>query len=109
MRASPGAPVGERHHRDLLGFGAVGGAPPGDDRDRGAAVGVPHLPHRAARLLEPFFTTKPPGRGMGLGFFLARTFAERWHGSLTLQSDPGRGTRAVLALPLATEARADVA
>jgi len=66
-------------------------------------------PATLERVGEPFFTTKPPGRGMGLGFFLARTFAERWHGSLTLQSDPGRGTRAVLALPLATEARADVA
>jgi two-component system sensor histidine kinase RegB len=47
---------------------------------------------------EPFFTTKDPGRGFGLGLFLARMFAERWGGSLTLTSD--RGTRAILELPL---------
>jgi len=47
---------------------------------------------------EPFFTTKEPGRGMGLGLFLARLFAERLGGSLTLTSD--RGTIAVLELPV---------
>ena len=50
---------------------------------------------------EPFFTTKEPGRGLGLGLFLARLFAERVGGSLTLTSD--RGTTAVLDLPLRTE------
>ncbi|MGE3274911.1 MAG: sensor histidine kinase [Vicinamibacterales bacterium] len=41
---------------------------------------------------EPFFTTKPPGQGFGLGLFLARTFAERWGGRFDLQSTPGQGT-----------------
>jgi two-component system sensor histidine kinase RegB len=54
---------------------------------------------------EPFFTTKEPGRGMGLGLFLARIFAERCGGSLSLRS--GRGTVAVLELP--AETRAEVA
>lgn len=45
---------------------------------------------------EPFFTTKSPGRGMGLGLFLVRLTAERYGGSLTLQSHPGQGTRSVL-------------
>jgi two-component system sensor histidine kinase RegB len=52
-----------------------------------------------ARAGEPFFSTKEPGRGMGLGLFLARVFAERFGGSLTLQSD--RGTTAVLEFPAA--------
>lgn len=60
------------------------------------------------RVGEPFFTTKPPGRGMGLGLFLARTFAERWHGQLTLRSSAGQGTCAALELPLTPEGRADV-
>ncbi|MQA28599.1 MAG: sensor histidine kinase [Luteitalea sp.] len=50
---------------------------------------------------EPFYTTKEPGRGFGLGLFLARMFAQRCGGTLTLHSD--RGTIAVLELPLSSE------
>jgi two-component system sensor histidine kinase RegB len=52
-----------------------------------------------SRVGEPFFTTKPPGKGMGLGLFLANTFAERWHGRLVLESTQGSGTRARIELP----------
>jgi len=48
---------------------------------------------------EPFFTTKPPGEGMGLGLFLARIIAEKFGGSLKLESEPGNGTRARIELP----------
>jgi len=48
---------------------------------------------------EPFFTTKPPGVGMGLGLFLARLLAEKLGGSLVLRSTPGLGTRATLQMP----------
>jgi two-component system sensor histidine kinase RegB len=54
---------------------------------------------------DPFFTTKEPGRGLGLGVFLARAFAESRGGSLQIQSSPGNGTRATLLLP-AVEAAA---
>ena len=50
-----------------------------------------------SRAGEPFFTTKEPGRGLGLGLFLARLFAERIGGSLTLESE--HGTTAILVLP----------
>ncbi|MDX2015660.1 MAG: ATP-binding protein [Myxococcaceae bacterium] len=63
--------------------------------DRGAGLSAPV----AARLGEPFFTTKPVGQGMGLGVFLTRTLAEQLGGSLTFESLPGRGTRASLELP----------
>lgn len=53
----------------------------------------------AARAGEPFFTTKPPGSGLGLGLFLVRAFAEQMGGSLQFQSRPGSGTAAVLDLP----------
>lgn len=49
---------------------------------------------------EPFFTTKPPGRGLGLGVFLARVFFESRGGHLTIESTPGVGTRARARLPL---------
>jgi len=52
-----------------------------------------------ARAGEPFFTTKEPGQGMGLGLFVARLLAERAGGTLTLDSAPGRGTRAALEFP----------
>jgi two-component system, sensor histidine kinase RegB len=54
-----------------------------------------------ARALEPFFTTKPRGEGMGLGLFLAQSVAEQMGGRLELSSSPGRGTQARLVLPAA--------
>jgi two-component system sensor histidine kinase RegB len=52
------------------------------------------------RIGEPFFTTKEPGRGMGLGTFLVRTLAEQLGGGLTFESTPETGTRATFELPL---------
>ncbi len=51
------------------------------------------------RVGEPFFTTKPPGKGMGLGLYLVRLLAERLGGRLELESEPGVGTTAILDIP----------
>jgi two-component system sensor histidine kinase RegB len=70
-----------------------------------AGVGMP--PEVLARAGEPFFTTKPPGQGQGLGIFLARAVAEHLGGGLALASEPGAGTTATLEIPLRrAEARA---
>lgn len=61
-------------------------------------------PEVLARAGEPFFTTKPPGDGMGLGLFLARAVIERVGGSVTLDSRLGAGTTAQLVLPIAEAA-----
>jgi two-component system sensor histidine kinase RegB len=57
-----------------------------------------------ARVGEPFFTTKEPGRGMGLGVFLARALAERLGGSLELSSQLKQGTKVRVLLPQHTRA-----
>ena len=57
-------------------------------------------PETLRRISEPFFTTKGTGRGLGLGTFLVRLFAERLNGSLTFESEAGAGTTALLELPL---------
>ena len=54
----------------------------------------------AARVGEPFFTTRPPGQGLGLGVFLARAFVEQTGGEMTLTSAPGKGTRVLMRWPL---------
>ncbi len=71
-------------------------------RDNGQGM----TPEVLARAGEPFFTTKPAGRGMGLGLFLVRTLAERLGGALDIDSEPGRGTMAVLSLPVEAAAGA---
>ena len=58
-----------------------------------------------ARVGEPFFTTKPAGKGMGLGVFLARAVVERLGGAVTITSAPGTGTSVVFALPLGRRRR----
>ena len=52
-----------------------------------------------SRLGEPFFTTKPVGKGMGLGVFLARTLAQQLGGALTFDSRPGMGTTVSFSIP----------
>jgi two-component system sensor histidine kinase RegB len=48
---------------------------------------------------EPFFTTKVPGEGMGLGLFLTRTLIDQLGGEFTIASRPGVGTEARIELP----------
>jgi two-component system sensor histidine kinase RegB len=64
--------------------------------DRGSGIRREDLD----RVGDPFFTTKPPGQGMGLGLFLARAFADRCGGELVFSSEEGKGTRVTLSLPV---------
>ncbi len=63
--------------------------------DQGAGMTPEVLKHIA----EPFFTTKQPGAGMGLGTFLVRIFAEHLNGRLSFDSTLGKGSTAILELP----------
>jgi two-component system, sensor histidine kinase RegB len=51
------------------------------------------------RIGQPFFTTKEPGRGMGLGLFLSGNVIRRLGGTLEFSSQPGKGTTALVRLP----------
>ena len=83
----------------------------------GAAAGLPSVPYvridisdtgpgmdleTLEHAMEPFFTTKPRGRGTGLGLAMARGFAEQSGGKLLLHSVAGQGATASLYLPQAT-------
>ena len=57
-------------------------------------------PTVVARASDPFFTTKDPGRGMGLGLFLARSVVGRLGGTLVIDSVEGQGTVVTVTLPL---------
>ena len=51
------------------------------------------------RIGEPFFTTKEPGRGMGLGLYLTQNVLRRLNGKLKFSSKVGQGTTAEILLP----------
>jgi signal transduction histidine kinase len=53
------------------------------------------------KIFEPFFTTKPMGAGTGLGLFVSYFIVARNHGGeMTVESNPGAGTKFVIRLPL---------
>ncbi len=51
------------------------------------------------RVTEPFFTTKPPGRGTGLGLAMVYGTVKAHGGTLDIQSEVGHGTRILLRFP----------
>jgi CheY-like chemotaxis protein len=55
------------------------------------------------RAIEPFFTTKPPSAGSGLGLSMAYGFAKQSGGHLDIESSVGMGTKVSLYLPRAHE------
>jgi PAS domain S-box-containing protein len=62
-------------------------------------TGAGMAPETIERALEPFFTTKPAGRGSGLGLSMVYGFAEQSGGRLEIKSELGRGSRVKLYLP----------
>lgn len=64
-------------------------------------------PEVLQRIGEPFFTTKAPGGGMGLGVFLAKNVIERLGGQMHVQSELGKGTVVTVALPTDQGSRAN--
>ena len=64
-----------------------------------SGIGMP--PEVLQRVMEPFFTTKEPGAGSGLGLSMIFGFAMQSGGHLRIDSEPGHGTTVRLYLPRA--------
>ncbi|HEY9234076.1 MULTISPECIES: sensor histidine kinase [Phenylobacterium] len=58
-------------------------------------------PSVLAQAFRPYFTTKPEGRGSGLGLAMVKRFAQEANGEVEITSAPGRGARVTLRLPTA--------
>jgi two-component system, NtrC family, sensor kinase len=66
---------------------------------RDSGHGIPADQRR--QIFEPFFSTKAPGRGTGLGLFISAQIARDHRGAIEVQSEPGRGSAFRLVLPAA--------
>ncbi len=67
-------------------------------QDTGKGIPEDVLP----RIFDPFFTTKPIGQGTGLGLSISYQIVEQHGGDIRVTSQPGKGTRFTVRLPLKT-------
>lgn len=56
-------------------------------------------PAHADRIFAPDFTTKPPGKGTGLGLASVKTMVDGYGGRISFRSERGKGTTFIVALP----------
>ena len=61
--------------------------------------GIPQ--DKLARIFDPFYTTKAPGEGTGLGLFITKSLVELLGGRISVRSAEGEGTAFIVRLPLA--------
>ena len=66
--------------------------------------GIP--PDKLGKIYDPFFTTKEPGKGTGLGLFIVRQIVERNKGRISVESVVGKGTTFFLDFAAARETSA---
>ncbi len=62
--------------------------------DNGCGIAKENLP----RIFDPFFTTKPVGVGTGLGLSIVQQLVSAQQGTVSVESEPGRGTTVSLVL-----------
>ena len=65
-------------------------------QDQGCGI----APENLTRIFEPFFTTRPVGQGTGLGLSLSYGIVKKHQGSITVDSEVGKGTTFCITLPI---------
>ncbi len=63
--------------------------------DNGSGIDEKHLEN----LFNPFFTTKEPGKGTGLGLFIVYSEVQRLNGTIAVDSKIGKGTKFTIVIP----------
>ena len=66
-----------------------------------AGEGIPQ--ENLDKIFEPFFTTKPPGQGTGLGLYVTYQILKDHRASVSIESQPGKGTTVSISFPLLKE------
>jgi two-component system, NtrC family, sensor kinase len=72
--------------------------------DTGKGIPREHL----EKIFEPFFSTKPPGEGTGLGLFVSRSIIDKLGGKIDVESRLGEGTRFSIRLPRHPHVKSDL-
>ena len=82
---------------------------PGPNRTEVSIVddGCGIIPDDMPRIFQPFFSTKPPGKGTGLGLALASNILQEHGGSICIDSTPQSGTTVRVELPIWRLSRTD--
>ena len=67
-------------------------------RIRDTGHGIP--PGEVGKVFDPFYTTRPAGRGTGLGLFICHSIVEQHFGTIAVESIEGHGSMFTVSLPL---------
>lgn len=65
-------------------------------RDTGVGIPEEHL----GKILDPFFTTKSPDEGEGLGLFVVQQIVNKYAGTISFESQKGKGTVCTVEFPV---------